>query len=76
MADINLKGARETLAQARAVARNPDFRSDAVQVDVSSEWSVRAAVAHAAKYLGRINYAVNSAGVGPSMQSDVFFFFA
>lgn len=68
MADNNLEGARETVVQAQAVARNPDFRVDAVQVDVSAEESVKAAVAHAAKYLGRTDYTVNSAGVGRSME--------
>lgn len=63
MADINLEGARETVAQAKAVARNPDIQIDAIQVDVSVEESVKAAVSHAVEYLGRIDYAVNSAGI-------------
>lgn len=70
MADINLDGARETAAQAKAVARNPDFRVDAVQVDITAEESVKGAVAHAVKYLGRIDYAVNSAGVRSSMERE------
>lgn len=68
MADINLEGAQETAAQAKAVARNPDVKVEAVQLDISSEESVKGAVAHAVKYLGRIDYAVNSAGVRPSME--------
>lgn len=63
VADINLDGAQETAAQAKALAKDPGFRVDAVQVNVCVEESVRTAVAHAVKYLGRIDYAVHSAGV-------------
>lgn len=48
VADINLEGARETVAQAKTLAKSPDFQADAVQVDVSVEESFKAAVAHAA----------------------------
>lgn len=72
VADINLEGAKETAAQAKAAAKNPDFRVDAIEVDVSIEDSVRAAVGHAAKYLGRIDYAVHSAGVSHLMGPDGF----
>lgn len=72
VADINLEGAKETAAQAKAAAKNPDFRVYAIAVDVSIEDSVRAAVSHAAIYLGRIDYAVHSAGVSHLMESDGF----
>lgn len=69
IADINLEGAQETAAQAKAVAVNPNFRVDAVHVDVANEDSVRAAIAHASKFLGRIDYGVHSAGVSPALDS-------
>ncbi|KAG8166237.1 hypothetical protein KVR01_004789 [Diaporthe batatas] len=63
VADLNLEGARETAAQAKAAAVHDGFRVDAIQVDVTSEDSVRAAVAHARGFLGRIDYGVHSAGI-------------
>ncbi|KAH8783247.1 hypothetical protein F5883DRAFT_538165 [Diaporthe sp. PMI_573] len=63
IADVNLEGAQETAAQAKAVAVNPNFRVDAVHVDVANEDSVKAAIAHASKFLGRIDYGVHSAGI-------------
>lgn len=56
VADLNLEGAQETAAQAKAVAVHESFRVDAIQVDVSNEDSVKAAVAHASKFLGRIEF--------------------
>lgn len=70
MADINLEGAQETASQAKALAKSPEFRVDVVRVDVCVEESVRAGVAHAVKYLGRIDYAVHSAGVSTLMDPD------
>lgn len=72
IADINLGGAQETAAQAKAVAVNPNFRVDAVHVDVANEDSVRAAIAHASKFLGRIDYGVHSAGVSLALDSLVY----
>lgn len=68
IADIDLEGAQETATQAKTVATNPDFWVDTVQVDVSVEESARAAITYATKYLGRIDYAVHSAGVSPSIE--------
>lgn len=70
VADINLEGAQETAAQAKALAKDADFRVDVVQADVSVEESIRAAVTRAAKYLGRIDYAVHSAGVSDFTDRD------
>ncbi|KAK2606764.1 hypothetical protein N8I77_005495 [Diaporthe amygdali] len=63
VADINLEGAEETATEAKAIGINPDFRIEAIRVDVSIEESFKAAIAHATKYLGRIDYAVHSAGI-------------
>jgi NAD(P)-dependent dehydrogenase (short-subunit alcohol dehydrogenase family) len=71
IADVNLEGAQETAAQAKAVAVHPDFRVDAVHVDVANEDSVKASIAHASKFLGRIDYAVHSAGVSLALDNLV-----
>ena len=63
MADINLEGAQETVAQAKAVATNSDFRAEAIQMDVSLEDSVKAAIAHTIQLFGRIDYSIHCAGV-------------
>lgn len=66
VADLNAEGSKETVAQAKAVATSPDFQAEAVEVDVASEESVKAAVARAVQLFGRIHYAVHSAGVSSS----------
>lgn len=63
VADLNADGSKETVAQAKAVATNPDFRAEAVEVDVASEESVKAAVTRTVELFGRIDYAIHSAGV-------------
>lgn len=75
MADINLEGAQKTVADAKAIAVNPDFQADAVYIDVSVEDSVKKAVANAVNYLGRIDYAVNSAGVSLLLVLIVIFLY-
>lgn len=65
VADLNAEGSKETVAQAKVVATNPDFQVEAVEVDVASEQSVKAAVAQTVQVFGRIDYAVHSAGVSP-----------
>lgn len=65
VADLNAEGAKETVAQAKAAAINPDFKAEAIEVDVASEESVKAAVAQTVQLFGRIDYAVHSAGVCP-----------
>ncbi|KAK7960501.1 hypothetical protein PG988_011715 [Apiospora saccharicola] len=69
VADLNLDGARETAAALKSVATHPDFRAEAVQVDVSQEDSVRAAISRMVELFGRIDYSVHSAGV-PGGASD------
>lgn len=63
VADINLEGAQKTAAQAKALAVKPNFRVEAVKVDITAADSVKAAIAHAVDTLGRIDYGVHSAGV-------------
>lgn len=66
VADLNADGAKETVAQAKAAATNPDFQAEAIEVDVASEESVKAAVARTVELFGRIDYAIHSAGVRSS----------
>ncbi|KAI1390316.1 NAD(P)-binding protein [Hypoxylon trugodes] len=73
IADLNLKAAQETVAEATAAATNPKFRAEAIEVDVSKEDSVKNAVAHMVKSFGRIDYCVHSAGIPvrvPALISD------
>lgn len=63
VADLNAEGAKESVAQAKAVAINPDFQAEAIEVDVASKDSVKAAVAQTVQLFGRIDYAIHSAGV-------------
>lgn len=66
VADVNVDGAKETAAQAKAAAINPDFQVEAIEADVASEESVKAAVARTVQTFGRIDYAIHSAGVSSS----------
>lgn len=63
VADINLGGARETAAALRSVATHPDFRAEAVRMDVSQEDSVMGALSRTVGLFGRVDYCVHSAGV-------------
>ena len=56
----------ETAEQTKENATDPDFRAIAVRADVTNEASVDAMVQSALKKLGRIDFLVNSAGVGTS----------
>ncbi|KAM4060149.1 short chain dehydrogenase [Hirsutella rhossiliensis] len=63
VADLNLEGAQQTAAEAKDVATNPKFRAEAIHANVSNEESVKAAIDHAIKSFGRIDYGVHSAGI-------------
>ncbi|KAI2618420.1 hypothetical protein GGR54DRAFT_640544 [Hypoxylon sp. NC1633] len=65
VADINLEAAQQTVTEAKAVASNPNFRGEAIHVDVSKEESAKNAVAHTVRSFGRIDYCVHSAGIPP-----------
>ncbi|KAK6948143.1 hypothetical protein Daesc_009907 [Daldinia eschscholtzii] len=64
VADINLKAAEETVAEATAASTNPSFRAEAIYLDVSDEDSVKKAVARMVESFGRIDYCVHCAGTG------------
>ncbi|KAK7750702.1 hypothetical protein SLS62_007402 [Diatrype stigma] len=63
VADINLETAQETVTEITAAATSPDFRAEALQLDVSDEDAVKNAVAHMVDSSGRIDYCVHCAGI-------------
>ncbi|KAL8729342.1 MAG: hypothetical protein Q9181_005040 [Wetmoreana brouardii] len=79
IADINHDGAQEVALQCNKIAKHTVFNSVAVFVDIVDEESVEAMVQRAIEVFGRIDYSVNSAGIGnlsgamtPNVKTDVF----
>ncbi|KAF4627993.1 hypothetical protein G7Y89_g10158 [Cudoniella acicularis] len=64
VADLQLEDAQNVARECKAVAANPNFCVEARYVDVTSETSVHDATAYAMQVFGRIDYCVNSAGLG------------
>ena len=62
-ADLDMAKAEEAAAESRKVAIHPGFEALTVKVDVKEAESVQDMVAQALNVFGRIDYAVNSAGV-------------
>ena len=62
-ADINLETAEKAAEESIGTARNPDYRAIAIKVDVTNETEVSNMVQKTCKEFGRIDYAVNCAGV-------------
>lgn len=63
-ADCNYEAALETARFSEAAATNVDFKALAIAVDVTDLASVESMVQQTLDIFGRIDYAVNSAGVG------------
>ncbi|KAL2867460.1 SDR family NAD(P)-dependent oxidoreductase [Aspergillus lucknowensis] len=63
-ADIDLAAAQAAAEESKAKARHSEYRAVAIRVDVSSEESVERMVERACEEFGRIDYSVNSAGIG------------
>ncbi|CAI7568680.1 unnamed protein product [Penicillium crustosum] len=63
-ADINLTAATEAAEESKAHASNLDYQAIALQVDISNEESVQRMVTTTLKEFNRIDYSVNSAGLG------------
>ncbi|KAI0837763.1 NAD(P)-binding protein [Hypoxylon sp. FL0890] len=63
VADINLESATKVANESKDVATHPDFRAEAVQVDVTLPDAVQHATEAMIKAFGRIDYCVNGAGV-------------
>lgn len=62
-ADLNKQGAQEAAEESKTYARHAEFKALAIKVDVADETSVQSMVDLVVKEFGRIDYAVNSAGV-------------
>lgn len=73
LGDINEETAQETVDQLKAI--NKDVNAIAIHVDVANEDSVKAAIDTTTAAFGRIDFAVNNAGItGPlGLASDVSF---
>ncbi|OTB06715.1 hypothetical protein M426DRAFT_318776 [Hypoxylon sp. CI-4A] len=71
VADIDLEAAKKTAAEAKAAATNPDFRAEGIQIDVSSEDSVKNAINTVVKLFGRFDYCVNGARVAGELKDFV-----
>lgn len=64
LADVNHAAAEEVARECESLAINPDYKSLAIAVDVGDVARVDRMVAAAVETFGRIDYSVNSAGVG------------
>lgn len=62
LVDLDVQAATQTAREIES--QFPDVQAIAHEVDVTNEVSVNTAVAKAVERLGRIDYAVNSAGIG------------
>lgn len=63
IADIKNSQILEVAAEARKIATNKNFQAVSIQTDVTSEESVTKMVGKAVSAFGRIDYALNIAGV-------------
>ncbi|KAI0469313.1 short-chain dehydrogenase/reductase SDR [Xylaria cf. heliscus] len=64
LADLNYDAAEATRRESESVATNPSYQSLAVTVDVCDMTSVEQLVQTAVRHFNRIDYSVNSAGIG------------
>lgn len=77
--DLNEQGAQDAAAESKKYATNAEYQSLVIKVDMADEAAVQNMVDHIVKEFGRIDYAVNSAGVSslqcsltlPSLASGV-----
>ncbi|KAI1764157.1 NAD(P)-binding protein [Hypoxylon sp. FL1150] len=71
VADLNVETAQDVAAETKAAATNPNFRAEAVHVQVAEKESVDAALKRMVDSFGRIDYCVMSAGVCPKKILDI-----
>lgn len=62
--DLNYEAAMETARQSKPIATNPAYQALAIAVDVTDISSVNSMVQTVVDTFGRIDYNVNSAGIG------------
>ncbi|PQE04464.1 oxidoreductase short-chain dehydrogenase reductase family protein [Rutstroemia sp. NJR-2017a BVV2] len=65
------ESAQDSAVESKKYASNPDYRAVAIHVDVTNETSVQAMVETAIREFGRIDYNVNSAGIGTSTMNGI-----
>ena len=63
LADINLESATRAAIESQSVATNPNFRAEAIQINVADPDSVQNAIDRTVGIFERIDYCVNGAGV-------------
>ncbi|CZR44813.1 uncharacterized protein FPRO_14565 [Fusarium proliferatum ET1] len=71
IADITVRLAKDAVSECKAAAVNKEFRCEAIHVDVTREDSVQNMMSHAVQTFGRIDYCVNSAGIGVRQAVDI-----
>ncbi|RAH71714.1 SDR family NAD(P)-dependent oxidoreductase [Aspergillus aculeatinus CBS 121060] len=71
LADLHPQNAEQVAIESRATAINPDFRTLVLSVDISLEESVDQMISEVVAEFGRIDYAVNSAGIGVQFPAEV-----
>jgi NAD(P)-dependent dehydrogenase (short-subunit alcohol dehydrogenase family) len=64
IADVNVDSMATVKKELIEAATNPEFKCITIRVDVRDETSVKAMVAETVKAFGRLDYAVNCAGIG------------
>ncbi|KAI1467747.1 NAD(P)-binding protein [Daldinia caldariorum] len=64
VADIDLEAAERVVKKSSASALTANFKAKAVEVDVTSDDSVKRAIEETVAFFGRIDYCVNCAGIG------------
>ncbi|KAI0972008.1 NAD(P)-binding protein [Xylaria arbuscula] len=69
--DIDLQAAQKTAEETRSVATHAEFYVEAVQLDITIEADVKAAVAQMLDQHGRIDYCVHSAGIAATTFNPV-----
>ncbi|KAF9771639.1 hypothetical protein IL306_010695 [Fusarium sp. DS 682] len=71
VADIAVHLAADVVNECKAAAVNKDFRCEAIHVDVMQEDSVRNLMRQVIQIFGRMDYCVNSAGIGVQQAVDI-----
>lgn len=68
-ADLNKEGAQDAAAEGKKYATNAEYQSLVIKVDVADEAAVQQMVDRVVKEFGRVDFAVNSAGVSGLVRS-------
>lgn len=71
VADIDPRLAADVAAECTALAVNDGFHAEAIQVDITIESAVQALFRRMTDIFGRIDYCINSAGIGVQKATDI-----